>query len=366
MQKRFDCAEQTTLNPVTDVEFNRGKTANHEQAVPFEVPTRECLQSACTNRILDLLLFYERQLQLVCGKILCGDKSCKIVKNVAISNSVSGESRGQESFKACDSFCTVMNEHNMIIACHFNMSGDYDEMENMLKRTNCRCEVQGFEEVELFQTDNCCQEHGMLTRAIPSLAKHDLTKATVPQLDLLQLPSAWTPKTIQTRCELAPFCRGLLSFIDQADGDASLRFDVEWDALTLEDKRTQKSLLSCNFLLPVAPTSVSSSSIWCLTTDLPKLDVVRWQRFSRTIKSSWLGLASKVMSLSCASTTLHLWLVRTQIRRHAIARRWPMTLAYFSSTSLESWGIWSRSSFINRWIRVLLFQSGVLGFCERI
>ena len=110
-----------------------------------------------TNHILNLLLYQERQLQLVCGKILCGDKSYKIVKNVAIGNSVSSKGQGQESIKAYNSYYTVMNEHNMNVASHFNMSGDYDEMDNILRRINYCYEVRCFEEVELFYTDNCCR-----------------------------------------------------------------------------------------------------------------------------------------------------------------------------------------------------------------
>lgn len=42
-RRNTSTTEQTPLNPVTDVEFNWGKTMMYEQAVPFGVPTCQYL-----------------------------------------------------------------------------------------------------------------------------------------------------------------------------------------------------------------------------------------------------------------------------------------------------------------------------------
>jgi hypothetical protein len=104
---------------------------------------------------------------------------------------VDGKSRGQGSTKAFDSVYTVMNEHNQIVSIHFVRSGDMKEVQVILERVQRRYKLHGFVQIELFYTDNCCQEYKMLTSAFPSLAKNDArTSNTRKELERLKPPAS--------------------------------------------------------------------------------------------------------------------------------------------------------------------------------
>jgi hypothetical protein len=141
--------------------------------IPLEFPSRQYLIETFIRRIVDLLPFFERSMQLVGGKVLRADKLYKAVKFVFTATSVDGKSRGQGSTKAYDSVYTMMNEHNQIVSLHFVRSGDMKEVQVILERVQRRYKLRGFEQIDLFYTDNCCQEYKMLTRAFPSLAKNE-------------------------------------------------------------------------------------------------------------------------------------------------------------------------------------------------
>ena len=136
------------------------------------------------SRIIDLLPLYECMLQMIGGRVLRGDKSYKVVKFVFTASNIEGRSMGQGSTRSCDSVYTVMNEHNQIVAIHFVRSGDNSEMEDILSRVQQRYEIHGYEDVELFYTDNCCHEYSMLIRAMPSLSRGDVLTAVANSSDL--------------------------------------------------------------------------------------------------------------------------------------------------------------------------------------
>ena len=85
---------------------------------------------------------------MISGRVLRADKSYKVVKFVFLE-SHSGP------VKAFDSIYTMMNEFNQVIAIHFVRTGDYGEMEEILRSLAHRYKVHAYEEVELFYTDNC-------------------------------------------------------------------------------------------------------------------------------------------------------------------------------------------------------------------
>jgi hypothetical protein len=141
-----------------------------------------------------------------------------------------------------------MNEHNQIVAIHFVQSGDNSEMESILSRIQHRYGIHGYEEVDLFYTDNCCHEYSMIVHAIPSLGHGDALGTTAnsvsrsSELDIIHLPENYRPSVIMEYKDLYTFCATLLQSVNvmDADKDVLLGFDVEWDSLTLKDKKKQK------------------------------------------------------------------------------------------------------------------------------
>lgn len=227
------------------------ETIRYDDVIPADLPSRQYLQSAFIARIMDLLPYFERSLQMIGGTALCGDKSYKAIKFVYTANSVEGRSLGSGSFRAYDSVYTVMNENNQVVAINFVLSGDNSEVESILEGIQRRYNIHGYEEVELFYTDSCCHEYNMLIKAMPSLARGDAVSASAGdnmnsrQMDPLLLPSAYNPELITSYESLVGFCDSLMESIksidtSESDTDVLIGFDVEWDTLTAEDKSRQK------------------------------------------------------------------------------------------------------------------------------
>jgi hypothetical protein len=217
-----------------------------DMVVPYSFPSRQYIQQAFVSRILDLLPLFERNLAMTGGSILRADKSYKVVRFIYIANAVEGKTAGQQSTKAYDSVYTVMNEYGQIVAIHFIRGGDFEEMERILKEIKNRYQVHGFEDVELFYTDDCCHEYNMLTRAFPELATGDWSTTgnndrPVSFCTMLPLPEQWPRTTITSYAQLQDFCIRLGEFIDACDDDfVLLGLDAEWDSLTLDDRQAQK------------------------------------------------------------------------------------------------------------------------------
>jgi hypothetical protein len=183
---------------------------------------------------------FERSMQLVGGKVLMADKSYKAVKCVFTATSVDGKSRGQGGTQSYDSVYTVMNEHNQIVSIHFVRSGDMKEVQVILERVQRWYKLHGFEQIELFYTDNCCQEYKMITHAFPSLAKNDAqTSNTRKELERLKLPASFKTRAINNYGIFVPIGVQILERLEKCMTGCHILvgFDAEWDALTTEDKR---------------------------------------------------------------------------------------------------------------------------------
>jgi hypothetical protein len=150
--------------------------------------------------MLNRLPFFEKHLQLIGGIILCANKSYKVVKFIYTATDVEGQTRGQESVRAYDSIYSIMNEFGQIVSASFVQGGDYEEMERVLRAIKKSYKVHGFDEVDLFYTDDPKIEYTMLTRAFPELAKNDQVESAQVVVDLpnLPLPEKWERKTICT------------------------------------------------------------------------------------------------------------------------------------------------------------------------
>jgi hypothetical protein len=151
-----------------------------------------------------------------------------------------GQSMGQGSTWACDSVYSVMNELDQIVSIHFVRAGDLGEIESILKCIKQRFRTHGFEEVKLFYTNNCCQEYDTLARVFETLAHNDegFIEPSTPKPHL-KLPSHWKAQAINT---YDMFCGDALKLLTRLDsctegGKIVLGFDVEWDAITTEQKR---------------------------------------------------------------------------------------------------------------------------------
>lgn len=222
-------------------------TVKYEDVIPAEFPSRQYIQTAFVSRICDLLPMFERNMQLIGGTLLKADGSYKVIKFVFTATGIEGQSRGQGSVRAYDSIYTVMNQNVMIASLNFLHSGNNSEMEAILQRLQHRYKIHGYEEIELFYTDNCCHEYPMIVRAIPSLGRDDVGSGTTMEQDtsalpLMQLPESYDPRAITQYQQLVDFCTSVKSSVDSSDdtNDVLLGFDVEWDSLTAEDKRRQK------------------------------------------------------------------------------------------------------------------------------
>lgn len=196
--------------------------------VVHDVPSADYIEKHFILRVLKLLPYYERCLQLISGRILCGDKSYKVIKFVFV--------RGAEEntlVRAFDSVYTIMNEYNQVVAINFTRAGDYDEVEEILKGINHRYKIHGFETVRLFYTDSCCHEYNMLLRALPSLGELDPTKnehTMHTQLPLAQLPLI--PIMVKCWDQFVEAITPFLELLDSASSVVPIGFDLEWDSLS--------------------------------------------------------------------------------------------------------------------------------------
>jgi hypothetical protein len=220
-----------------------------EHALPYNFPSRQYVQSTFIFRVIDLLSFYERNLQMIGGKILRADKSFKVIKFLFTASEVEGRSAGSGSTRAYESVYTVMNERCEIVSIHFVRSGDYEEMKRILQSLRQRYEIHGYDEVKLFYTDNCCHEYKMLTEALPLLATADRATSADGKDEsrrinypLLPLPDDWPRKMIDTYDQLALFTAKLQERIDQSADEEKvfIGLDVEWNSLTPEEREAQK------------------------------------------------------------------------------------------------------------------------------
>lgn len=217
-----------------------------EDVVPYAFPSRQYVQSAFVKRMLDRLPFFERHLQLIGGRILRGDKSYKVVKFIHTATNVEGQTKGRESMKAYDSLYTVMNEYGQIAATYFVRGGDFEEMERVLVALRNRYNVHGLGDIQCFYTDDPTHEYAMLTRSFPELAKDDDNREGMEEYDgvpVLPLPENWERKTIVTYQQLEAFCVSLQHHIDNnhpVEEIVYVGLDVEWDSLTLEERKDRK------------------------------------------------------------------------------------------------------------------------------
>ena len=229
-------------------EHESAKAMPLDDILPCPFPKRQCIQEIFVSRVLDLLPMYEKGLMRVYGTVLCADQSYKIVKFIYTATGVDAKSVGQESVRAYDSIYTVMNEHNMVVAIYPMRVGDYSEIESILKQISVRYKTYGYDEVELFYTDNCCHEYKTLVRAFPSLCRNDAnvpTAADPTEECFLDLPSASSRNIhhVKSYNELEACCDLFIEFLDGCGKSVFLGIDIEWDSLTASDKQNQLPVL---------------------------------------------------------------------------------------------------------------------------
>lgn len=211
------------------------------------VPCRQWLQGCFVGRALDLLDYIERFIQMLGGKVLRANRSYTLIK--FIFTAANSATLDNSSFRAFDSVYTVMNEHGLIIAIHFVRSGAAEEIEKILSSINARYKIHGFDEVELFYTDNCCSEYNMLSRAIPSLGRDDKMPATtcagnasLPRQVVapLPLPEKWDQKVVKDYDGLVQACVVYLKTVaDNPQRLFFIGFDTEHDSFTAVEKARQ-------------------------------------------------------------------------------------------------------------------------------
>ena len=233
---------QGTLHAITNNEFTTAMHMHFSSVVRGMFLSRQYVQQVYVSRVLALLPYYERCLQMMGGRILCADKSYKVIRFVFITKG-DGRSRGEESVRAFDSVYTCMNEYSQIVSINFVRAGDYKEMETILKKLQHRYDVHGYDEVKLFYTDNCCHEYNMIVRAMPSVSQDDThppkedPRRSLPNA---ALPPGAQPVVVTSYEQLILHCAPLLEVIDACDDSSfDLGFDVEWDSLTQEDLHNQ-------------------------------------------------------------------------------------------------------------------------------
>ena len=131
-----------------------------------------------------------------------------------------------------------MNEFNQVVAINFTRAGDYDEVEEILKGINHRYKIHGFETVQLFYTDSCCQEYNMLLRALPSLGELDPAKpdhTNAQHLPPAQLPIV--PIMVKSWDEFVLAVTPFLETIDRSSGMIPIGLDIEWDSLSIDSRK---------------------------------------------------------------------------------------------------------------------------------
>jgi hypothetical protein len=126
--------------------------------------------------------------------------------------------------------------------------GDYSEIESILKQINNHFKTYGYDEVELFYTDNCCHEYKTLVRAFPSLCRSDTnvpSVAVATEECFLDLPSVSRGNIHHVRSynELEACCDLFIKYLNGCEKRVFLGIDVEWDSLTGSDKQNQLPVL---------------------------------------------------------------------------------------------------------------------------
>jgi hypothetical protein len=225
---------QLRLTQMSLTDYNKAMRLELSDLVE-DFPSAQYVERHFILRALKMLPYYERCLQLVSGRILCGDKSYKVIKFVFVQD------KDGSAVRAFDSVYTVMNEYNQVVAINFVRAGDYEEVEQILKGIRRRYEIHGYEEVRLFYTDDCCHEYKMLLRAMPSLGQKD-PAGQQDLRELIELPLAQLPmEPIWIRSKEA-FLTETLPFLEALDAASELTpigLDIEWDSLTRDARRKQ-------------------------------------------------------------------------------------------------------------------------------
>lgn len=225
---------QSSLFIMSRVEHEKALKLNVQDVVA-EIPLRQYLEKHFLLRALNLLPYYERCLQLVSGRVLCGDKSYKVIRFVFVQGA------DTTAVRAFDSVYTVMNEYNQVVAINFVRAGDYDEMESILKGIQHRYNIHGYEDVRLFYTDSCCHEYNMLVRAMPTLGDRDPVPPRADQfeqnLPLAQLPVH--PVFVTTKGGFLESAVPILEHLDAAVHVVPIGFDIEWDSLSTQSRQEQ-------------------------------------------------------------------------------------------------------------------------------
>jgi len=119
-------AQETIHGKVTKEKHESAMCLDLKDVMTQPFPSRQCAQARFIRKVMELIPYYERCLQLIGGVTLCGDKSHKVVKFIFV-----GGSRGC-AVRAFDSVHTVMNEFNQIVTIHFVLAGDCEEVESIL------------------------------------------------------------------------------------------------------------------------------------------------------------------------------------------------------------------------------------------
>ena len=197
--------------------------------------SHQYLERIYLDRHVELLPYFERSLQQIGATLLRADKSYKVVRYIFSCHGRNDVGLGQGSTRSYDSLYTVMNEHNQVVAIKFCRSGDNDEMERLLAQVKRRFDLLGYEEIELFYTDNCCHEYPMLAKVFPSLVDGRpcrLLEEHGADFQGLELPEDWAVRTISSYADLTTFCLAVTERLDALeDGELlDLSLDVEWDS----------------------------------------------------------------------------------------------------------------------------------------
>ena len=192
------------------------------------LPSEAWMADAYIDQIERLIPFFNRCMEKLDGKILCGDHSHKIAKLVHVG--------GERAFEGLYS---LMNEYGQIIGWWFVHSTNLSEVREKLKSVAKRFKAHGFTGPLLFFTDRCCTERSFFTEGTADDAE-DVVFETL-RGEGIQIASNISPKPVA----VLPRAPALLNNADMINsvcgdilGEASasaaagndyvVGFDCEW------------------------------------------------------------------------------------------------------------------------------------------
>eukprot|EP00951_Prasinocladus_malaysianus_P003506 scaffold24665_cov44-Prasinocladus_malaysianus.AAC.2 len=162
--------------------------------------------------------FFERQMQMIPGRIPKMDGMKKISKVIRMDNE-----------RAFEELMTWMNEHNMVMNQWLLETGSMEETKDGMEGFLRRQHLHGFGDFRAAYTDRCCTDRSFLERYFPSLRGDAVIKPS-PRLPQLRLPAAFEESVVHVIYEQVAevTCDRLLQH-------STMGFDTEWSYHWTED-----------------------------------------------------------------------------------------------------------------------------------